>query len=211
MPSTRAASAALRSSRVKAVLPDASSGMRGIAHRHGAVSLVVVDRVDVVGIAIIETKDRRLVARCRDAPISLQGALQREEPVSGQVEVRESARVVEVGQGERDATRHAGAHSAGIVALVHTLEAAMTKPSIQELVCRVEVYPSIRTPVRPLYVPPAVMRGIGIPGSAIISFPDGKRLPGERDVTGPGELETAVPAFEARRILWNAVNRDKAR
>lgn len=88
-------------------------------------------------------------------PISLQGALQRVEPVSWEVEVeiRGSARIVEVGQGERAATRHAGAHFAGIVPLVHTLEAAMTKYSVQELACRVEVHPSIRTPVRPLYVP----------------------------------------------------------
>lgn len=65
------------------------------------------------------------------------------KPVTGQVEVRGIAGIVEVGQGEREAVRHVSAYSARIVALVHAPEAAMTKPSDHVDVCRIPVHMSI--------------------------------------------------------------------
>ena len=59
----------------------------------------------------------------------------------------------------------------------------MTKPSDHESMYRVAVQMSIRTPVRPLYVRPAVGRGIGIPGSARYSG-DGRRPPGTARAAG---------------------------
>ena len=104
---------------------------------------MVVDQVDVVGIAIFEAEDHPPVAGNRDAPVPLQSALQRVKPVAGQVEVRGLAGIVKVRQGERDAVRQVRIHSARIAALVHALQAAMTKPSDHEGVYRIPVHISI--------------------------------------------------------------------
>ena len=104
---------------------------------------MVVDQVDVVGIAIFEAEDHPPVAGNRDASVPLQFTLQRVKPVAGQVEVRGFASIVKVRQGERDPIRQGGTHSARIAALVHALQAAMTKPSDHEAVCRIPVHMSI--------------------------------------------------------------------
>ncbi len=73
---------------------------------------MVVDQVDVVGIAIFEAEDHPPVSGNRYAPVPLQVALQRVKPVAGQVEVRGLAGIVKVRQGERDAARQVRTHSA---------------------------------------------------------------------------------------------------
>ena len=64
------------------------------------------------------------------------------KPVTGQVEVRRLAGIVKVRQGKRNAVRQGGTHAARIAALVHSLQAAMTKLSNHEGVCRIPVHVS---------------------------------------------------------------------
>ena len=104
---------------------------------------MVIDQVDVAGIAIFEAEDHPPVAGNRDAPVPFQCALQRVKPVAGQVEIRWLAGIVKVRQGERNAIRQGGTHSARIAALVHALQAAMTKPSDHEEVYLIPVHVSI--------------------------------------------------------------------
>ena len=62
------------------------------------------------------------------------------KPVTGQVEVRGFAGIVKVRQGKRNAIRQGGTYSARIAALVHTPQAAMTKPSDHEIMYRIPVH-----------------------------------------------------------------------
>ena len=109
---------------------------------------MVVDQVDIVYLAFVEAEDDPPVAGNRNTPERLQITLQRMKPVSGQVEVRWSAGVVEVRESNRETVGLIGADPATVISLVQALETPVTEAAYQWGVYRI--------PVRVSIVPPAL-------------------------------------------------------
>ena len=105
---------------------------------------MVVHQVDIVGVAIVKAEDDPPVAGNRDAPELPPIALEWVKPISGQVEVRWSAGIVEVRQRHSEALRLVGTNPASVASLVQPLETPMTKASNHSLLYRIPVRASTR-------------------------------------------------------------------
>lgn len=101
---------------------------------------MVVDKVDIVSIAIIETQDHSPVAGNRDTPEPLQSALWRMKAVAGEIEVRRLAGIIKVRWDERNATGQVRTYPARIAVFEHAPETMMAEASNHGVVCRVPVY-----------------------------------------------------------------------
>lgn len=93
----------------------------------GDATLVVIDQVNFVDIALFKTKDDPPVCGNRNAPESPQTASQRMEPIPRQGKVRGLVSSIEIRQSKGDSFRRISMYPAGITALIWSLEPSIEK------------------------------------------------------------------------------------
>ena len=93
----------------------------------GSPSLVIVDQINVVRIAIFKSEYESPITGNRNAPYSFQIALERMQSVSWQIYVPRLAGSIEVCKSESDPIQQISAYPAGVVPLMEALKSPMAK------------------------------------------------------------------------------------
>jgi hypothetical protein len=88
---------------------------------------VVIDQIDIRGVALLETENDAPVGTDGDAPITRELAFQRVQPKARQIELLRACRHIEPGQHARNLICMLRVHLAPVVVFVKAAQAAMSK------------------------------------------------------------------------------------
>jgi len=90
---------------------------------------VVIDQINIGGVALLKAEDDPPVGAHGDAPVPREVAFERMEPEARQVELFRSGRFVETGQHTGDFVHVLRVHLAPVIVFVKSSQAAMSKLS----------------------------------------------------------------------------------
>jgi len=89
---------------------------------------MVIEQIDIGGVALLEAKNDPPVGANGDAPIAGEVASQRVQPPARQIKVARLRRLVETRQHARDLVGVLNIHLAAVVIFIEASKASMTKP-----------------------------------------------------------------------------------
>jgi hypothetical protein len=90
--------------------------------------LVVIDQVDIKGIAILETESDAPVARNRHAPVASSVTPEPVKTIPGQIEITGYSRTIQMSQNALDASQLVGSNPTAVALVVEALQATVPKP-----------------------------------------------------------------------------------